>query len=130
MSKALIIILLQHDMYDIIPGYILHELEVGARGVDLAHGPWGKFVHEVAQDDPILESVSIGLALGKGLAKDRLDPLLDLGLLRVVPLAEHLEYNWIRIIWINPYVGPEVQKIFNPYWTRHFATLEADCQTR
>ncbi len=78
-------------MNDIIPCYVLHKLEVGARGVDLGHGPWGEFVHEVAQDDPILESVSVGLALGKGLAKDCLDPLLDLGLLRVVPLAEHLE---------------------------------------
>lgn len=57
---------------------VLHELEVGAFGLDLLDGTRGEFVHEVAEDDAISENV-VEVARGYRLSQTGEDPVQDFG---------------------------------------------------
>ena len=62
--------MLQNKEWFISPVNILHHLEIGPACVDLWNDPRLKFVHQLAEDDTVLERILKGLSDRELLSQD------------------------------------------------------------
>lgn len=77
------------------PLNVLHELEVGALGLDFLHGSRGDFVDQVAENDAVPEDIFVGLRW-QFLSYDLRDPGENLRFLFLVPRLSRIKIREYR----------------------------------